>query len=204
MIKNNVAEVLISDHLIAGIGILSEADSVLQEIEKRAQSEFLPIVGPEKGKFLADSIRRTKPKYVLEVGTLIGYSAILMAKQLGKDVLIITIEVHENEAKQAEENIQKAKILPKVEVMVGDALQILPKLKGSFDFVFIDAEKTEYMDYLRSIEDRLHKGSVIVADNAGIFANRMKDYLSYVRNSGKFTSKYVPVGTDGLEISVRR
>jgi predicted O-methyltransferase YrrM len=183
---------------------LNEADEILKDIEERAESEFLPIVGPEKGRVLADVVRRTKPKQVLEVGTLIGYSAILMGKQLSKDAHIVTIEVHAEEAKQAEENIRKAKILPKVEAIVGDALGVIPGLKDNFDFVFIDAEKTEYMDYLRLAEDKLHKGSVIVADNAGIFANQMRDYLSYVRTSGKYRSKYVPVGADGLEITVRR
>jgi predicted O-methyltransferase YrrM len=88
--------------------------------------------------------------------------------------------------------------------MTGDALQIIPELKDTIDFVFIDAEKTEYMDYLRLVEDKLHKGSVIVADNAGIFANPMIDYLRYVRTSEKYRSRYVPVGADGLEITVRQ
>jgi predicted O-methyltransferase YrrM len=173
----------------------------MREIEKRAKSEFLPIVGPTKGRILAEEIRKIKPKRVLEVGTLIGYSAILIGRQLGKDAYIVTIEIHEDEAKQAEDNIRKAEILPKVEVITGNALHVIPKLKETFDFVFIDAEKTEYIDYLRLVEDKLHKGSVIVADNAGIFAERIKDFLDYVRASGKYQSKYVPVGGDGLEIS---
>jgi predicted O-methyltransferase YrrM len=182
---------------------LNKADRILREIEKRAKNEFLPIVGPEKGRILAEEIRKTKPKRVLEVGTLIGYSSILMGKQLGKDAYIVTIEIHGEEAKQAEDNIRKAEILPKVEVITGNALQVIPNLNETFDFVFIDAEKTEYRDYLRLVEDKLHKDSVIVADNAGIFAKQMKDFLDYVRTSGKYRSKYVPVGADGLEISVK-
>jgi predicted O-methyltransferase YrrM len=69
--------------------------------------------------------------------------------------------------------------------------------------VFIDADKTEYLDYLRLAEDKLHKGSVVVADNAGIFADQMKDYVDYVRSSGRYSSEYVPVGEDGLEVSVK-
>ncbi len=76
-------------------------------------------------------------------------------------------------------------------------------MKGVFDFAFIDAEKTEYLDYLQLVEDKLCKGSVIVADNAGIFAKRMKNYLEYVRASGKYSSRYVPVDVDGLEISIK-
>jgi predicted O-methyltransferase YrrM len=176
---------------------------VLREIEKRAHNEFLPIVGMEKGQVLAEEIRKAKPKRVLEVGTLIGYSAILMGKELDESAQIITIEIHAEEAKTAQENIRKAEIPPKVEVITGDAIQVIPKLKGIFDFAFIDAEKTEYIDYLRLAEDKLHKGTVIVADNAGIFAKQMRDYLDYVRASGNYSSKYVQVGVDGLEISVK-
>ena len=76
-------------------------------------------------------------------------------------------------------------------------------MKGVFDFVLIDAEKTEYFDYLRLAEDKLRKGAVIVADNAGIFAKQMANYLDYVRTSGKYSSKYVPVGVDALEVTVK-
>jgi predicted O-methyltransferase YrrM len=160
-------------------------------------------VGIEKGQVLAEEIRKAKPKRVLEVGTLIGYSAILMGKELDESAQIITIEIHAEEAKTAQENIRKAEIPPKVEVITGDAIQVIPKLKGIFDFAFIDAEKTEYIDYLRLAEDKLRKGTVIVADNAGIFAKQMRDYLDYVRASGNYSSKYVQVGVDGLEISVK-
>ena len=182
---------------------MSSADQILKEIEEKAETEFLPIVGPERGKILTEEIRKAKPKRVLEVGTLIGYSAILMGRELGKRAQIITIENHAEEAKAAEENIRRAEIHPKVEVITGDAIQIIPSLKGSFDFAFIDADKTEYYGYLRLVENKLHKGSVVVADNAGIFARQMKDYLDYVRTSGKYTSRYVQVGEDGLEISVK-
>jgi len=88
-------------------------------------------------------------------------------------------------------------------VLVGDAIEVLPKLEGKFDLVFIDADKRKYLNYLRLVENKLPKESVIVADNAGIFANQMKDYLDYVRSSGKYRSRYVPVAEDGLEISVK-
>ena len=183
--------------------VLTKADDVLREIEKLAEGRFLPIVGPAKGRVLIDVVRKTAPKRVLEVGTLIGYSAILMGKQLSSDSHLITIELHEEEARVAEANIKKAEIPAKVDVLVGDALEFLPKLTGKFDFVFIDATKEEYLEYLRLVEGKLHEGSVIVADNAGIFAEQMKDYLDYVRNSGKYRSRFVSVGEDGLEISER-
>jgi len=179
------------------------AEEVLREIEKMTEKEFLPIVGPRKGQVLAEFIHKIKPKRVLEIGTLIGYSAILMAKELEGEAHLTTIEIHADEAEKARENIKRAEVRATIDVIVGDAIKVVPKLKDEFDMVFIDAEKSEYIDYLRLVEDKLHKGSVIVADNAGIFAHEMRDYLDYVRNSGKYRSRYLPVGEDGLEVSVK-
>jgi predicted O-methyltransferase YrrM len=182
---------------------MSEAVEILKEIEKKTKKQFLPIIGPHKGKTLEEVIRDIKPNRVLEVGTLIGYSAILMAKELDSKAHLITIEIHEDEAEIARENIRRAKMAPKVDVITGDAKQVIPTLKGKFDMVFIDAEKSEYMEYMRLVEPKLHTGSVVVADNAGIFADDMKDYLDHVRSSGKYTSKYISYGEDGVEVSVR-
>ncbi len=181
----------------------NKAEAVLRQIEKRATNEFLPIVGPKKGKVIADMIRKFKPKRVLEVGTLIGYSAILIGKELENDAQLITMEIHPDEVEYAVENLRRAGVQAKVKVLTGDAIQLIPELTGCFDFVFIDAEKTEYLDYLQLAEDKLCKGSVVVADNAGIFSNQMKEYLDYVRASWEYSSKYTPVGVDGLEISVK-
>lgn len=182
---------------------MSKADEILDEIERMSEKEFLPIIGSKKGRILSETIREVRPKRVLEVGTLVGYSAILMGKELEKEAHIITIEIHADEAKTAEDNIKRAEIPATVEVLVGDAIKVIPNLKGQFDLVFIDAEKREYIDYLQLVEDKLHKGSVLVADNAGVFANQMKEYLNYVRSSGKYRSKYVSVGGDGVEVSVK-
>ncbi len=182
---------------------MTKADEVLKEIEEMAEREFLPIVGPEKGKILAHAVRDAKPKRVLEVGTLIGYSAILIGKELGKTAEIITIEIHREEARKAEDNVRRAEIPPKVKVIVGDAIDVIPTLKGQFDAVFIDAEKSEYLAYLKLMENKLHAGTVVVADNAGIFARQMRDYLDYVRNSGKYQSRFFQVGADGVEVSVK-
>ena len=181
---------------------LSKALMVLKEIEKMTEREFLPIIGPDKGQVLIKVIHETKPKRILEIGTLIGYSAILMAKELDADACLTTIEIHAGEAKLARENIERAKVRPKIDVIVGDAVKVIPKLTGKFDMVFIDAAKEEYFDYLRLVEKKLHKGSV-VADNAGIFADQMKEYPDYVRSSGKYASKYMSFGEDGVEVSVR-
>jgi predicted O-methyltransferase YrrM len=182
---------------------LASAEQILCEIEKAAEIEFLPIIGANKGKLVVEEIRKAKPNHVLEVGTLIGYSAILMGKELDENAEIVTIEVHREEAEMAGKNILKANIPAKVKIITGNALEVIPTLNGCFDFAFIDAEKSEYLEYLRLIEDKLPKGTVVFADNAGIFAQKMSDYLDYVRNSGKYQSRYVLVGDDGVEISVK-
>ncbi len=182
---------------------MNEAAKILKVVEELANKESLPIIGPEKGRVLIDVLKEIKPKYVLEIGTLIGYSAILMGKELENDAKIITIEKDKDKAKIAEDNIKTAKLNPKIDVIVGNALKILPKFEGEFDFVFIDAAKREYKKYLKLIENKLRKGCVIVADNAGKFAESMKDYLNYVRSSEKYKSKFVQVGNDGLEITTK-
>jgi predicted O-methyltransferase YrrM len=181
----------------------SSADKVLSQIEEAAEKKFLPIVGPLRGKILAEEIRKAKPRHVLEVGTLIGYSAILMGKELDERGEIVSIEIHRDEAELARENIEKASVPPEVKIITGDALVVIPKLEDHFDFAFIDAEKSEYLQYLSLAENKLRKGAVVVADNAGIFADQMRDYLNYIRNSGKYRSRYVQVGEDGVEISVK-
>ncbi len=182
---------------------VNSADEVLRLIEKASEKNFLPIIGPSKGKYLVEEIRNAKPHRVLEVGTLIGYSAILMGKELDSGAEIITVEIHRDEAELAGKNIVRANIPAKVKIITGDALQVIPTLKGQFDFAFIDAEKSEYLQYLKLAEDKLCKSAVVFADNAGVFADQMGDYLDYVRNSGLYQSRYIQVGGDGVEISVK-
>jgi predicted O-methyltransferase YrrM len=181
----------------------SKADQLLNEIADIAVVEFLPIVGPAKGKVLVEEVRKVKPKNVLEVGTFIGYSTILIGRELDENTRFVTIEEHLDEAEVAKDNIRQSEIPVEVQVVNGDAIEVIPTLGCCFDFVFLDAAKDEYMQYLKLVEDKLWKGAVIVADNAGKFAAEMKEYLDYVRKSGKYSSRYVGVGNDGLEISVK-
>jgi predicted O-methyltransferase YrrM len=181
----------------------SRADEILRQIEKASEKKFLPIIGPRKGKILEEEVRKAKPKHLLEVGTLVGYSAILMGKEMEAEAEIVTIEIHRDETELAGQNILRANIHPRVKIINGDALIVIPTLQGTFDFAFIDAEKTEYYKYLILAEDKLRKGAVVFADNAGFFADQMSEYLDYVRNSGKYRSRYVQVGGDGVEISTK-
>ena len=187
--------------MIAQKSISTDSEHVLNRIEGDAKVEFLPIIGPDKGKLLVDEVRKAKPKRVLEVGTLVGYSAVLIGKELGSDAELVTIEIHPDEAEEAKRNVVAANITAKVTIITGDALKVIPSLEGKFDFAFIDAEKTEYLKYLKLAEPKLCKGAVVFADNAGMFAARMVDYLNYVKESGRYISRYVQIGDDGVEIS---
>ncbi len=199
---------------------------VLLEIEKIAKKNSLPSIGPIKGKIIGDIIKKHKPKRILEIGTLHGYSAILMANYLlvkdnvddndntTKEIIVTCLEIDKNLANIAKENIGKARLHDRIEVITGDALEIIPKLDNNhyrFDLVFIDAVKNQYLRYLKLVEKNglLNKKSVIVADNILIYENEMKDYLDYVRNSGKYhsyttetTLEFTKNVKDALEISV--
>jgi predicted O-methyltransferase YrrM len=181
----------------------SKAEQLLKEIEDISIVEFLPIVGPARGKVLAEEVKKAKPKNVLEIGTFMGYSTILIGKELENTAKLTTIEEHTTEAEVAKNNITQSEIAVKVQVINGDAIEIIPTLTDKFDFVFLDASKEEYLQYLKLVEDKLKKGAIIVADNVGKFAAETKDYITYIRTSGKYASRYVSVGDDGLEISVK-
>ena len=83
------------------------------------------------------------------------------------------------------------------------ALDVIPRLDMVFDMLFLDAAKNEYLEYLKLAEGKLNSGRVVYADNAGVFASNMRDYLDYVRTSGKYRSEYHAVGSDGVEISLK-
>src|SRR5712692_9543972 len=170
---------------------LDPADAVLREIEAIGERSFIPSIGPVKGKILAEIVRKIRPRRILEVGVLYGYSAILMAKNSPPGVEIVSVEKNPEHVRIAKENIKRANMERSIRVVEGDGRTELGKLTGSFDLVFLDAEKTQYLAYLKAVEKNLHKGSVIVADNVGIFKDQMQDYLDYVRNKGPFKSRTV-------------
>jgi predicted O-methyltransferase YrrM len=166
------------------------AEDVLRSIEMEAPAKGLPIIGPIRGVFLDDVIREHHPTKILEVGTLVGYSAIRMARLLESGGHITCVELSPNFARVAVSNIEKAGLADRVDVLVGDAKSVLPRVEGSYDMVFLDAVKDEYVRYLKSCERLLHPGSVVVADNVKSHAEEVADYLDYVRSSGRFRSTY--------------
>jgi predicted O-methyltransferase YrrM len=187
------------------------ADAVLREIEEMGKKSFIPSIGPVKGKILAEVVRKHKPRKILEVGSLYGYSAILIAKNSPAKAEITTVEKNPEHARITEQNVERAKLEGQIKVLRGDAMEILSKLPGPFDLVFLDAEKTQYLDYLKAVENKLHQGSVVVADNVGVFQDQMQNYLHYVRNTGRYRSQTVDTllefsetTKDAMEISEKR
>ncbi len=187
-----------------------EIAEVLRSIEREAPSKGLPIIGSKRGEFLDRIVKEHAPSRILEVGTLVGYSAIRMARHFGPAQKLTCVEVSGDMAKTARTNIQKAGLQDKVEVLVGDAKAVIPTLKGNYDMVFLDAAKDEYLTYLKLCEKLIGKGSLVVADNVKSFSEVLAPYLDYVRNSGKYSSTYHesepnPGQDDGdaIEVSVK-
>ena len=202
--------------------------NVLSEIEETAKKNSLPSIGPLKGEIIGDIIRKYKLKRILEIGTLHGYSAILMANFLLKinkddgndsdnintETIITCLEIDQQLANIAKKNIEKAGLSDRIEVITGDALKTIPTLNNKyyrFDLVFIDAVKNQYLNYLKLVEENglLNKKSIVVADNVLIYENEMKDYLDYVRNSGRYNSyttdttlEFTKIVKDALEVSI--
>jgi predicted O-methyltransferase YrrM len=178
------------------------------------KKEFVPSIGPVKAKIIANIIKKHKPKRILEIGTLYGYSAITMANLLDDAAdsvgSVVTIERDKTVAKTARKNMEDAGLLRKVDIIVGDALEVIPRLRGKFDLLFIDATKEEYLSYLKRAEKYLGKGAVVIADNVGIYENQMLDFLEYVRNQGRYRSQTIETKLeftegvrDAIELSIR-
>jgi len=199
---------------------------ILAEIEETAKMDSLPSIGPIKGKIVEGVIKEHKPKKVLEIGTLHGYSAILIAntvsnfsygsKDLDTDTqynkpIVISVEKDEKLATIARKNVKNSGLSKLIQVINGDAIRVVPSLKVKFNMIFLDAAKNEYLRYLQLVEEYglLEKRAVIVADNVILFEDEMKDYLDYVRHSGKYLShttetslEFTKNVTDALEVSI--
>jgi predicted O-methyltransferase YrrM len=178
--------------------------AVLEKIEALSRRESgLPILGPEKGKLLADLVRRRKPRRVLEIGTLVGYSAILMSAELAPGARITCVELSADNAAKARLNFAAAGVADRIEIVVGPGRSVIPTLEGPFDFMFIDAAKEEYLDYLKAAEPKLAANAVVVADNVGMFRKEVAPYLDHVKNGGGYASETRDFGSDAVEVSRR-
>jgi predicted O-methyltransferase YrrM len=174
---------------------------MLKDIERLADRHDLPIIGPEKGKVLVHALKRYKPRTVLEIGTLVGYSSILMSQYLPEGGTITTIEIDRDRAALAREHFKEAGVSERINLLTGPALKVIPRLRGPFDMLFLDAAKDEYYRYLKASESKLGEHAVVVADNVKMFEDQLHDFLDYVRNNGKYRSRTVDFGFDAVEVS---
>jgi caffeoyl-CoA O-methyltransferase len=180
------------------------ATRMLRLMDRAVTEWTLPVIGREKGRVLRRLLLEHKPTRGIEVGSLFGYSAILVAGHLPRGGRLVCVEQNPYLAKFVEYNAKNAGLGSRVRVVAGDALRVLPLLRGPVDFLLIDAKKEDYLDYLRAVEPRLRKGALLVADNTGMFRRDVKPYLDHVRAGGRYESREHDFGFDCMEVSVFR
>lgn len=161
-------------------------------------------VDPASGALLQALIHTHKPKNILEVGTSNGYSAILMghvAKQYGGHIQ--TIEFFEERVKLARENIETENLKETIEVLQGDATEILKSLTQKFGFVFLDASKEEYADYFRLSIPLMPLGGIIVADNTISHREKLSAFFEAVKGEARANAQELEIGTGLMVINIR-
>jgi predicted O-methyltransferase YrrM len=183
--------------------ITKRARRMLALMDRATTVWHIPIVGRAKGRIIRRLLERHECTRGVEVGSLLGYSAILIASAMPPRGRLVCVEANPFLAWMTQANVTEAGLKPRVKVVTGDALRALPMLPGRFDFAFIDAAKEDYLDYLRQLEPKLLPGAVVVADNTGIFRRDVKPYLDYVRDPASgYTSREHVVDDDAMEVSV--
>lgn len=197
----------------------TENSEILEIIEKEALETYVPIIRKEMQSFLKVLLAVKKPKRILEVGTAVGFSAILMSEYAPEDCHITTIEKYEPRIPIARENFKRAGKEDKITLLEGDALEILKSLEGSFDFIFMDAAKGQYIYYMPQVVRLLAKDGVLVSDNVlqdgdiieSRFAverrnrtihSRMREYLYALKHHELLETSIIPLG-DGVALSIR-
>jgi predicted O-methyltransferase YrrM len=146
--------------------IVPTRDALLMALEEEAEQEGIPIVGPVVGELLFVLARATQARLILELGTATGYSAIYLARACeafkGR---VVTLERNAEMASRARANVEKAGLKDRVEIMVGDAFEVMTKMRDPFDFAFLDIDKESYAEALSHCERLLRPGGLLVADN---------------------------------------
>lgn len=199
---------------------MTHDDAFLKELETYAAGHDVPIIEPESAQFLTVMCRIKKPKKILEVGTAIGYSAILMAQHTPKSARITTLEYSEDMVHMARENVKKAGYGDKIAVIEADAKDYLSYIDddGSFDMIFLDGPKAHYVNMLDECVRLLRKGGILISDNIlykGMTADdnhvvrrkitivkRLRDYIDTLMAHRELHTSILPLG-DGITISVK-
>ena len=172
--------------------IPSHIDKFFKELEEFGKENYMFNIPRETGEFIFSLLKERKPRNILEIGMSNGYSTCWMAF-VCPEAKIKTIEMDKEKIKLAKKNFKN---FNNIEILEGDAIEILKDLKGKFDFVFIDATKKGYIKYLELIKDKLNKDAVVIADN--IISHKIKDYS--LKAKEMFKSKTLNIGT-GIEVS---
>ncbi len=204
------------------ISFQDDEDSFLNELRLKSENEGVPIIRKDAEQWIRFLLKQIKPERVLEIGMAVGYSAIVMAEELSKlgDAWHIdTCELEESMIQRAGENMKAAGFDYGITIHSGDASATLDGLTGKvYDFIFIDAAKAQYMDYLKKALKLSHPGTMIVTDN--IFEDgkvleshflvekrdrtihdRLKEYIHYITHTHELDTVLLPVG-DGMALSV--
>ena len=197
---------------------LKPSTGLLKELEQYAKEQHVPIIAPEVAQLLIVLGRLVKPVRILEVGTAIGYSSILLAEVLAQNGRIDTIERQEEMILKARENIKKAGLENTISIIAGDAEEVLKCLDKEYDMIFLDAAKGQYPEFLPECLRMLKTGGLLVADNVlykGMVASdelvvrrkktivsRMRTFLDSLCEEPTLDTSILPVG-DGVAISYK-
>lgn len=192
----------------------------LHELEKYSKETNVPIIRPQMQSLLKFLLAWGKPMKILEVGTAIGFSALLMSEYAPKGCHITTIEKYEKRIPIARENFEKAGKTDDITLLEGDAAQILTQLSETYDFIFMDAAKGQYINFLPDILRLLEPGGILVSDNIlqdgdileskyiierrnRTIHNRMREYLYALTHHEELETVILPVA-DGVTLSAKR
>ncbi|MEY8328814.1 O-methyltransferase [Lachnospiraceae bacterium 48-33] len=213
---------IVNERIISYIHSLEQSRGpFLDELRTYAEANRVPIIRREVESFLEVLLSIQRPETILELGTAIGYSAIFMGRCVCENSRIVTIENYEKRISSAKENIKKAGMEKKICLIEGDALEEMKKMRSeTFDFIFIDAAKAQYIYFLQEAVRLLRTGAVLVADNVlqegdliesrytvtrrdRTIHARMREYMYEVKNREDLVTTVVPIG-DGMTVSVKR
>ncbi len=190
----------------------------LAKIKQKALEDHIPIIMDDTLEVIEKELKENKPKRILEIGTAVGYSAICFSEFLQNNGIIDTIEREHSRVTEALDNIKRAEVEDKINIIEGDAVEVLPTLTGEYDVVFIDASKGKYPFFLKEALRLLAPKGIIFADNVLYKGYVLSDYNKHkqrtaVRNLREFLSelqsnetletKILEVG-DGLAIAKRK
>ncbi|KJR44144.1 O-methyltransferase family protein [Desulfosporosinus sp. I2] len=199
--------------------LLGERDPLLQEMEEQALKETIPVVTPTVGNFLNLLVHMNRAQSILEIGTAIGYSTIWLARAAERTGgYVTTIDLNKDRLRRSLVYFERAGLRERITAIEGDARKILPTLDSKFDFVFIDAAKGEYLDYLSHIYPLISSGGLLVVDNVlfrgwvvpgSDFAPKyermvggLRQFLQELCQNPEFSTTVLPFG-DGVSVSRR-